>query len=159
MSKIKRKPRNKMSKTVDILRPINLNIIGSADDPCFGRFNEPKCEACSRCGDAEICAIVMQQKNALKRGEVEESSTFKDMEEKDMTLADKKKVRKMVKNRIRELARIGRRQGIGMEQVIFDVHSTYAMHGFTRKRVEKLINIMVEKSDHLYIDKNLLKYK
>lgn len=155
--KIKRKARNKMSKIHDTLKPITLEMLGTEDDPCFGKHLDPKNETCARCGDCEICAIVMQQNNHLKRAEVESKGTFKDLEEKDLKLVDKAEVKKMVRKRIRELAKL-KPKGQDIQYVVDDIHSTYVMHGYTKKRILKIINLMAEKSETLSITNNKLKF-
>lgn len=155
--KIKRKPRNKMSKTVDILKPITLDMLGTDDDPCFGKYNDPKTPECSRCGDCEICQIVMAQNLMIKRKEVEAAGSFKDLEEKDLKLADPVEVKKMVKRRVRELAKL-KPKGQKIQYIIDDIHSTYVMHGYTKKKIQRVIERMVEKSSNLSIVKDKIKF-
>lgn len=155
--KIQRKARNKMSKKIDILKPVTLDMLGTEEDPCFGKFNDPKSPECSRCGDCELCAIVMQQNLHLKRAKIEAESKFKDLEEKDMQLADPKKVRKMVKRRVRELAKM-KPNGQSVDFIIDDVHAIYVMHGYTKKRIRRIIDTMIEKSSQLSIKNNTIKF-
>lgn len=154
---IKRKPRNKMSKKFDTLKPIKFEQLGTEDDPCFGKHLDPKCDECLRCGDSELCAIMMQQNNMLKRAKIEANQNFKDIEEKNMKLADPVKVKKMVKFRVREMAKLSKK-GISIDAVVNDIHLTYHLHGYSRKRIIKIIDIMVEKSSHLIKKDNKLKY-
>lgn len=161
MAKIKRKPRNKMSeKNIDLLQPITpmtFEKLGTADDPCFGKHLDPRTPECARCGDSEFCAIMMQQNNAIKRAKVESEGHFKDTEESDKDLADKKLVRKKVKARVRELAR-SNKKGYPLQDTIDDVHKIFFSHGYTKKRVEKLIRAWAEKYDWLSLSNNYIKF-
>lgn len=154
---MKRKPRNKMSKTIDVLKPVTLDMLGTEDDPCFGKLFEPKAEECSRCGDCELCAIMMQQNNHINRAKIEAEGTFKDLEEKDMKLADPKMVRKMVRRRVKELAKL-KPKGQDLDYIIDDIHATYVMHGYTKKKITRLIDRMVENSSNLSIKNNKIKF-
>lgn len=140
-----RKPRKKLSKKVDVLSPVSnitLEQLGTADDPCFGKLFDPKADECSRCGDSEICAIKMMQNNQVKRAKVESKTKFKDIEEiNDPLKADPLKVKKMVRARIKELLKLKMKD----EKIIADVHATYIMQGYSKKRVQKIINIIKKK--------------
>lgn len=155
--KIKRKPRTKLSKTMDTLKPITLEMLGTADDPCFGKHQDPRTPECLRCGDSELCAIMMAQNNHIKRAKIEAEGKFKDLEEKDLKLADKKLIRKKVKRRVRELAKL-KPKGQPMQYVIDDIHATYVMHGYTKERIEKVIKKMADKSSNLSITNNKIKF-
>lgn len=146
-----------MSKNLDVLKPITIEMLGTAEDPCFGKFQDPKCAECQRCGDSEICAIMMQQNNHLKRAKIEAEGTFKDLEEKDSKLADPKLVRKMVRKRVRELAKL-KPKGQDIQYIIDDIHSTYVMHGYTKNKIGRLIDRMVENSETLSIKNNQIKF-
>src|SRR5688500_14959205 len=88
-----RKRQDKIDKTkIDFMKPIDINIFGGQDDPCFGKLYSPAAKECSVCGDSEICAIVCSQKSKLIRGKLEEKHAFKDLEEVDIA------VQKVVKN-------------------------------------------------------------
>ncbi len=80
--KKERKSRTKLSKDtdIDIMKPISLELIGTADDPCFGKLNDPNADECNRCGDCELCAIVQSQKLHVKRKEIEDKQPFKDIQ-------------------------------------------------------------------------------
>ena len=140
-----RKPRKKLSKQVEILSPVSqitLEQLGTADDPCFGKHFDPKAEECSRCGDSELCAIKMMQKNHIKRAEIEAKTKFKDIEEtKDPLKGDPLVVKKMVWARIRELRKLKMKE----EKIVADVHATYVMQGYSKKRILKIINIIKKK--------------
>lgn len=155
----KRKARNKLAKTLDIMMPITLEKLGSKDDPCFGKLHDARNSTCQKCGDSELCCVAMGQINHMKRLKAESKGSFKDLEEQDIPEHDKKEVRKMVKNRIRELVKGSESHGIPMESVLSDVHAIYFDKGWTKKRITKLIDAMVEKSDHLSKTKNTLRWK
>jgi|SRR5882757_2055996 len=137
-----RKPRKKLSKKFDVLVPVSnitLEQLGSPDDPCFGKLFDPKTDECSRCGDSELCAIRMQHLNTLKRAGIEANSKFKDMEEeKDPIKADPLVIKKMVRSRIKELMKLKWKD----EKIIADVHATYGIQGYSKKRVLKIINLI-----------------
>lgn len=82
-----REARHKVKmKDEDFLVPVDITIFGSQDDPCFGKHNDPRAKECSRCGDAEVCAIVQAQRLHLKRLKEEKKQPFKDIEEPNMDL-------------------------------------------------------------------------
>lgn len=157
MGKINRKPRKKLIKTMDLLKPITLDMLGTEEDPCFGKHHDPKTSECARCGDCEICQIVMAQKLMLKRKEVEANGTFKDLEEKDMKLASPKLVRKKIRRRVKELAKL-KPKGQLIDYIVDDIHGTYVMHGYTKTKIKKLILNLVDKSSNLSIVKDKIKF-
>lgn len=78
-----RKPRKKASKKLDIAKPItpmDIDKIGSDDDPCFGKLYDLTEEPCKRCGDNTICAIASNQKTISMRHDEESNNRFKDIE-------------------------------------------------------------------------------
>ena len=79
MGKKGREPREKTPK-VDLMEPINIAQFGTEDDPCFGKLYNLSTPECKRCGDSELCAIVMAQNNHTKRLEIEADTRFKDLE-------------------------------------------------------------------------------
>lgn len=155
MGKIHRKPRKKMSKILDTLKPITIEMLGTEDDPCFGKFLEPKAPECQRCGDSEICAIAMQQKLQAVRAKAEKEGTFKDLESEK--LADPKVIRKMIRQRIKELAKLNKK-GENIDVIVDDVHSTYVIHGWTKKKVKRFIERLCENSEHISLTNNTIKY-
>lgn len=66
------------------MKPIDITVFGSQDDPCFGKLYSPMAKECSQCGDCEICAIVTSQKSQVLRGKQEAKHAFKDLEEVDI---------------------------------------------------------------------------
>lgn len=67
---------------IDFSKPldISLNDIGSNKDPCFGKVYDLSTEECRACGDSELCAVVMGQNLHLTRKQLNEKSSFKDMD-------------------------------------------------------------------------------
>lgn len=86
MAKNKRKKRKE--KKIDYFEPIDINLIGTKDDPCFGKLYSLSDETCRMCGDNARCAIVTGQTQLLDKGKLEKEHRFKDMEaaEKDEIL-------------------------------------------------------------------------
>ena len=84
---IKRKPRHKVKMAdSEFLKPLDITMFGSADDPCFGKSHSPKAKECGRCGDSEVCAIVMAQRASKERKKQEKTHIFKDLEEPNLDL-------------------------------------------------------------------------
>lgn len=74
-----REPREK-TQGIDLMEPINITQFGTDDDPCFGKEYNLSTPECKRCGDSELCAIVMGQNNHIKRKTIEDNNRFKDLE-------------------------------------------------------------------------------
>lgn len=64
----------------DAQKPIDISVIGTEDDPCFGKLYEPVTEECSGCGDSELCAIVHMHTLDSTRTKIEKKKKFKDKE-------------------------------------------------------------------------------
>ncbi len=75
----KRKPHKKATK-VDLMKPIDLTIIGTEDDPCFGKSYDGRAKECQACGDSELCLVFQGQKNHKEREAIEKKSSFKDID-------------------------------------------------------------------------------
>jgi len=83
MAKDKRESRKKLSKQVDITKPITpleLTKLGTDDDPCFGKHYDLTADECKRCGDCNLCSIVFNSKTEKLRGKEEKNNRFKDLE-------------------------------------------------------------------------------
>lgn len=78
----RKKRKTKLAK-LDITVPITLDLIGSDNDPCFGKLYDGTASECRRCGDSEVCIIAMGQRNAKVRAEIESKQRFKDIEEEE----------------------------------------------------------------------------
>lgn len=159
--KTKRKPRKDKVKLIkDLTIPIPIELLGTEDDPCFGKLHDPRADECKRCGDREICAISMGQVNNMKRLLVEKSGNFKDLEELDIKpQVDKKVLRKSVKNRIREMTKMGSSKGVDIEMVVEDVFASYQKDGFTKPGIRRIIDKMATASQHIILTKNKLTWK
>ena len=153
--KIKRKPRKKVAPKYDVLFPIPAEKLGSEDDPCFGKFFDPRTPECSRCGDSEICSIVMAQKNKLKVQEFETKHNLRDVEENDAEIV--KRVSRAVRARFKEV--VEAEKEIEKDRLIDDVHSIFFDRGYTKKRLRKILRMMVEKKENLIESKNKIKWK
>lgn len=155
MGKTKRKPRNKMAKKKpDLTVPLDISEYGSENDPCFGKLYDPRAPECQRCGDCEICSIVLGQNNHLLRNKIEKKQKFKDIEELGITKKiDPKVIRKSIRNRIREMARMGADKGVSITLVVDDVFASYFKDGFTKEKITRILNAMIEKSNKLTINK------
>lgn len=108
----KRKIREKLSnKELDLLKPINILSLGSDDDPCFGKYHDLLAPECKECGDSEFCAIVKAQGLHQERLNIEAKQRFKDVEEADEEMVERKVKAKQIiekykKNRFKRLKTI-----------------------------------------------------
>lgn len=83
----------------DIFKPItSIDVLGTENDPCFGKSYDLTTTECKMCGDSELCAIVFAQKLNKTRAEIEKESHFKDLEK----LIDIKGVKKYMRSLIRK---------------------------------------------------------
>ena len=139
----KRKARKNLIKGADLTKPVILPLeqIGSKDDPCFGRLNDPRHPTCQRCGDIEMCSIAMAQLNNLKRLAIEKEKNFKDIEEAQLVQPDKKEQRVEIKKRIKELLK----EKAPREKIILDIHGKYVINGWTKKKIGILLDKVTNK--------------
>lgn len=77
----------------DILKPIELETIGSSNDPCFGTKYDLTTPECKMCGDSELCCIKFAAKMGKTRKELEKENHYKDLE----ILVDVKAVKKTIR--------------------------------------------------------------
>lgn len=97
MKKIKKKEID-LSKE-DIFKPIlSVDVLGTKDDPCFGKLFDLTTSECKQCGDSELCSICFAQKMNKTREEIEKESHFKDLD----ILVDIKGVKKYMRTLIRK---------------------------------------------------------
>jgi hypothetical protein len=139
----KRKARKEMVKKVDITKPVMIPLekIGSDEDPCFGKLNDPRHPTCQKCGDIEFCAIAMGQMNTIKRLAWEEKNPVKDVEEEKLKPEDPIEVKKQVRARIKEMIELKSKP----EAIILDIHGKYAINGWTKKRITKYLDKILNK--------------
>lgn len=97
MTKKKRKIRTQLSnKDLDLLVPLDILSLGSDDDPCFGKHHDLSAPECKECGDSEFCTIVKAQGLHKERLEIEAKQSFKDIEDAEGDLINKKVYAKQV---------------------------------------------------------------
>lgn len=72
---------HKQTTKVDFMKPINITVFGTEDDPCFGKHWSPKAPECNRCGDSELCSVIVSQNMNVKRQKLEAKGNFMDVEE------------------------------------------------------------------------------
>lgn len=78
----------------DPLVPINLDTIGTNNDPCFGKSYDLSTKECKLCGDSELCALKMSQNLKISRKELEDKNHYKDLE----TLLDIPAIKKYIRS-------------------------------------------------------------
>lgn len=76
--------RDKVMKTINpgLLKPINLDIIGGNNDPCFGKLYDLSTNECKMCGDSELCCIKTAAFLGKTRKELETQNKFKDLDDR-----------------------------------------------------------------------------
>src|SRR5690554_4994224 len=84
---------------VDLMKPLKFEDFGSANDPCFGKHYSPKATECKRCGDADICSILSQQKLHLDVAKQEKKYPFKDVDEANLVDEQNKKLRGLLRKK------------------------------------------------------------
>ena len=78
----------------DILVPVDLEAIGTNNDPCFGKAYDLTTKECKICGDSELCCIKFAALMGKTRKELESENAYKDLE----TLVDVQAVKKTIRN-------------------------------------------------------------
>lgn len=76
--------REKVMKSVktSVFKPINLDVLGGNEDPCFGKLYDLSTQECRMCGDSELCCIKTANHLGKTRKELEEQNNFKDLDDK-----------------------------------------------------------------------------
>lgn len=126
--------------------PVDISIIGSNDDPCFGKLYEPITEECHACGDSELCAIVHMHTLDKKRKKVEKSQTFKDTEEavKKSNFMSLTKLRQILEKKIKK----GKK--VRFSVLVKNISSKYDPKGLLpHGRVSELCKFAVKSSNVL----------
>lgn len=118
-----REPREKTK--ANLMDPIDITIFGTDDDPCFGKEYNLSTPECKRCGDSELCAIVMGQNNHLKRKVIEKDNRFKDLEI----------VEKQANPALVEWVKIKKEEGLSRTEIIKKAKNTY---GSTRDEIKAI---------------------
>ena len=75
---------------IDLIKPLDILSLGGKEDACFGKHHDLKAPECMECGDSEFCAIVTAQNLKSERLSIESTQRFKDIEEADDDLENKK---------------------------------------------------------------------
>ena len=118
-----REPREKTK--ANLMEPIDITIFGTDDDPCFGKEYNLSTPECKRCGDSELCAIVMGQNNHIKRKVIEKDNRFKDLEI----------VEKQANPALVEWVKIKKEEGLTRTEIIKKAKNTY---GSTRDEIKAI---------------------
>lgn len=85
MKQVKRKKRKTLAKSnIDIMKPVDLSVVGTENDPCFGKHHDATAPECQRCGDSEFCQIATMNRLKSKRLKLEAKNSYKDLEEADI---------------------------------------------------------------------------
>lgn len=81
MAKEKKKKKSlpDLAKT-EILKPIDIDSIGTNGDPCFGTKYDLTTNECKMCGDSELCCIKFAAAMGKTRKELEKENDYKDLE-------------------------------------------------------------------------------
>lgn len=82
-----------MKKEKDILKPVNIDSIGSNGDPCFGKGYDLSTQECKQCGDSELCCLKFAQLVGKTRKQLEKENQYKDLEVLVDEVAVKKSIR------------------------------------------------------------------
>lgn len=104
MAKNNREPRDNEHEEIDVIVPVDISILGTDDDPCFGKLYDLSTDECQRCGDSEFCALKMGQTMNTKRKLIEESNEFLDITEEpeDTQEEHTKKIRKSIRRAVKK---------------------------------------------------------
>lgn len=113
----------KRKMAIDLSKPLDINIIGSEDDPCFGKLHSLTAEECRRCGDSEVCSIITAQNvNAKKRSKAHKEHKFKDLEEAELIEQQNKIIKKALTKLVPcKLIRVAKRVS---KEIAMEIHST-----------------------------------
>lgn len=90
----------------DPLEPIDITILGSNGDPCFGKGYDLSTKECKLCGDSELCAFKMSQDLNITRKELNDKKHFKDLD----ILEDVGAIKKYMRNL--------KRKGLNRKEII-----------------------------------------
>lgn len=85
--------KKKKRVNLDPLVPVSLDMIGSDNDPCFGKGYDLSTDECKQCGDSELCAIKFAAELGKTRKQLEQENNYKDLESLIDTAAVFKSIR------------------------------------------------------------------
>lgn len=145
--KKKRKARTELIKEVDLLKPIDLTVVGTPDDPCFGKLHDSTHETCRRCGDSEVCAMVYGQTNHIKRFKEESSSNLMDTPDKEPLSATL--LSRFIRLRLKKIKK---------SSVVKIRFAVMARFGVSEKKFDKLLLKVLKKSKNIQLKGDILKY-
>lgn len=117
-------PRDK-TPDINVMEPIDITRFGTDEDPCFGKEYNLASPECKRCGDSELCAIVMAQNNNIARKLIESENRFKDLE--IVPKETNEALKKWVSMKIDE--------GLKRSEIIKKAKNTY---GSTREEIKEI---------------------
>ena len=90
-----REPRKDLAKKkLDMSQPFDLSVLGTDDDPCFGKLFDIVHPDCKNCGDIDFCAIKFAA-NQKRSPKTDIETTIKKLLKKYK--GDKTKVRRAIK--------------------------------------------------------------
>lgn len=98
-----------------ILKPIDINKIGTNGDPCFGKHYNLSTPECKICGDSELCCITFAQLVGKSRKELEEDNKYKDLD----TLMDKAAIKKYYRGL--------KRKDLGKKEILDKMQTKYEL--------------------------------
>lgn len=139
-----RKPRTDKIKKVDLLYPVDVTKLGGEEDPCFGKLHDPKTPECQRCGDCELCQIVLAQKMHVTRGIIEKNGKFRDVEEEKIYL-NKEPIKTPLLN-IKKAIRATLRKHKKIEHTVV-IRDVAAAQNTSKVRVNKILTKMLKATD------------
>ena len=102
------------NKDLDLFKPLNLKVLGSDDDPCFGKLYDLVAPECKVCGDSEFCSIITAQNLKIRNLEMEAEKRFKDVEEGEKNNINKR-------NNARKLIQEYQKRGLNKFKILIKV--------------------------------------
>ncbi len=131
-NKKKRKSRDKVNKEeINLLKPLNLANFTLENDPCFGKHHDLKAPECNRCGDSEICSIIVAQGLNTERQEISRETPIKEFHDGP----DLKAVRKFIRGKLKK--------SVSQEAIITKVQNKWDL------KTKKIIKIIVKQIEKL----------
>lgn len=122
--------KKKKRVNLDPLVPVSLDMIGSDNDPCFGKGYDLSTDECKQCGDSELCAIKFAAELGKTRKQLEQENNYKDLE----SLVDTKAVYKTI--------RALKRKNLKMSEILDRLQAKYEL---SREEVKSLYKQWKEK--------------
>ena len=110
---------------LDPLVPVSLDMIGSDNDPCFGKGYDLSTDECKQCGDSELCAIKFAAELGKTRKQLEQENHYKDLE----SLVDTKAVHKTM--------RALKRKNLKMSEILDRIQAKYELSREEAKSIYK----------------------